>query len=176
MKNNRLYIGQRVKATDKLDLHMENPCYGTVIKKDDGSILVDWDKENIGMHTGGASISQSQRRNPEQNSCFYVSDDEIAPLKGLEKIVDALGLYEGQRFDIYDGYGDVMENGPFMFDGEDFVDRNDDVLSPDEYEALMEGYIETPENKVMQLKEEIQDLQDQIEEKENELARIKKGA
>ena len=176
MRNNRFYIGQRVKPTNKMDFHMENPCYGTVIEKNDETILVEWDKENIGMHTGGPSMSQSRRRNPGQDSCFYVSGDEIAPLKGLEKIVDALGLYEGQRFDIYDGYGEVMENGPFMFDGEDFVDRNDDVLSPDEYEALIAGYIETPENRVMQLKEEIQDLQDQIEEKENELARIREGA
>ncbi|BAL85158.1 hypothetical protein SELR_pSRC300850 (plasmid) [Selenomonas ruminantium subsp. lactilytica TAM6421] len=174
--SNRFFIGQRVKATNKMDFHMENPCYGTVIGKCSGAILVDWDKKNTGMHTGASSVSQDQRKNPEQDSCFYINDEEIEPLTGMEKIVDALGLYEGQWFDIYDEYDNVMENGPFMFDGEDFVDCNDDVLAPDEYEALMTGHIEILSDREMQLKEEICVLQGQIEEKENELARIRKGA
>ena len=173
---NKFYVGMRVKATNKMLPELENKCFGTIVKVDKGNILVEWDKENGFMHCAETHITDKERRFPGQDSCFFCCDYEIAPLNRLERVADALGLYEGQRFDIYDEDGDRLNYGPYMFDGENFVDCNDDVLSMGEYKALIEGYIETPENRVMQLKEEIQDLQDQIEEKENELARIREGA
>ena len=173
---NKFYVGMRVKATNKMHPKLENKCFGTIVKVDRDSILVEWDKENRFMHRAETHITDKERRFPGQDSCYFCCDDEIAPLNRLERVADVLGVYEGQRFYLHDENGDRLNYGPYMFDGEDFVDRNDEGLFSEEYEALIMGRVETLNDKVMQLKDEIQELQDQIEEKENELARIREGA
>jgi len=164
------YLGMRVKAAGELAFRMKNKCFGTVVKMDDNSILVEWDKENDFMHKGPYSLTVEERRFPGKSSCYFCEECEIAPLNRIEKVADALGLYEGQKFYLHDEDGDRLNYGPYMFDGEQFLDCNNDTLSGGEFEALLMNRLTFISDREVQLEGEIKELREKLEDTTEELS------
>ena len=135
--------------------------FGTVVKMDDNSILVEWDKENDFMHKGPHSLTDEERRFPGKSSCYFCSNCEIAPLNRIEKVADGLGLYED---------GDRLNYGPYMFDGEQFLDCNNDTLSGGEFEALLMNRLTFISDREVQLEGEIKELREKLEDTTEELS------
>ncbi len=166
---NKFYVGMRVKATNKMHPKLENKCFGTIVKVDRANILVEWDKENGFMHRAETHITDKERRFPGQDSCYFCCDDEIAPLNRLERVADVLGVYEGQRFYLHDEDGDRLNYGPYMFDGEQFLDCRNDTLCASEFEALLMNKLTFPDDREVTLESEIKELREKLERTTDEL-------